>query len=83
MRKCVACGENKAKRDLIRVVRQKDGQVHVDLRGKMNGRGAYICANSNCLEKTKKRKQLARALNIEIPDEIFDKLEKMISDSNQ
>ena len=82
MRKCVACGENKAKKELIRVVKNNENYVDVDLTGKMNGRGAYICSNSNCLEKAIKKKQLSRALDIDIPDEVFEKLDKIIH-SNQ
>ncbi len=82
MRKCVACGENKAKKELIRIVKNNENYVDVDLTGKMNGRGAYICSNSNCLEKAIKKKQLSRALDIDIPDEVFEKLDKIIH-SNQ
>lgn len=83
MRKCVACGENKAKKELIRIVKNKEGNVDVDLTGKMNGRGAYICSNSSCLEKTIKKKQLSKALDVEIPTEVFHKLDKMINSNNE
>ncbi len=56
----------------------------MDLTGKMNGRGAYICSNSSCLEKTiKEKKQLSKALDVEIPTEVFHKLDKMINSNNE
>ena len=78
LRRCVACNENKPKGELIRVVKNKKGYLDIDLTGKMNGRGAYICSNKECLEKARKNKELSRALKIEIPDEIYDKLNNMI-----
>ena len=74
MRKCIACNENKSKKELIRIVKDKEGHIEVDLTGKMNGRGAYICPNTKCLEMAMKKKQLAKALNVEIPNEIYQKL---------
>lgn len=79
LRKCVACNENKPKGQLIRVVKNKEGHLNIDSTGKMNGRGAYICSNMECLEKAKKNKGLNRALKIEIPDEIYDKLNDVIN----
>lgn len=78
LRRCVACNENKPKGELIRVVKNKKGYLDIDLTGKMNGRGAYICSNKECIEKARKNKELSRALKIEIPDEIYDKLNNMI-----
>ena len=78
MRKCVACGENKPKKELIRIVKNKENIVDVDLTGKMNGRGAYICSDSKCLDKAMKKKQLSRALDIDISDEVFEKLNETI-----
>lgn len=78
LRKCVACDENISKKELLRVVKNKENHVDVDLTGKMNGRGAYICSNKECLEKAKKNKKLVRALQIEISDEVYDKLNDII-----
>ena len=78
MRKCVACGENKPKKELIRIVKNKENIVKVDLTGKMNGRGAYICSDSKCLDKAMKKKQLSRALEIDISDEMFKELDEII-----
>jgi len=78
MRKCVACNENKPKKELIRVVRNTEGVVQVDLTGRVNGRGAYICPDLDCLEQVKKSKRLSKTLEIEVPDEIFDQLYDII-----
>ena len=74
MRQCLGCREMKPKRELIRVVRSPEGAISIDLRGKANGRGAYICPDTQCLKKAIRAKALARALEVEIPQEIYDKL---------
>ena len=76
LRKCLATGEQLPKQQLIRVVRNKEGEVFVDPTGKMNGRGAYLKRSNAAYEKKKKKKLLARALQVEIPEEIFSELEK-------
>ncbi|HHV39421.1 MAG TPA: YlxR family protein [Tepidimicrobium sp.] len=80
LRKCVACDERRPKQELLRIVRNKEGYVDVDLVGKMNGRGAYICPTRKCLDKVEKNKQLSRALKIDIPDELYDKIRSIIED---
>ena len=75
-RQCMGCRERKAKRELIRVVRGTDGVVRLDFGGKMNGRGAYICPDSECLKKARKAKSLDRSLEVTIPEEVYDRLEK-------
>lgn len=74
LRKCLGCNEQKQKRELIRVVKSKEGEVSLDVTGRANGRGAYICPNPECLAKAEKRKSLARALETEITAEIYAKL---------
>ncbi len=74
MRQCLGCREMKPKRELIRVVRSPEGAISIDLRGKANGRGAYICPDTQCLKKAIRAKALARALEVEIPQEIYDTL---------
>lgn len=76
LRKCLATGEQLPKQQLIRVVRNKEGEVFVDPTGKMNGRGAYLKRSHTAFEKAKQKKLLARALQVEIPEEIFSELEK-------
>ena len=73
-RQCMGCRERKAKRELIRVVRQPDGTVSLDFGGKMNGRGAYICPNPECLKKVQKSKALDRSLEVTIPAEVYERL---------
>ena len=77
-RQCMGCRERMEKRQLIRVVRTPDGQVQLDFSGKVNGRGAYICPKADCLKKAQKSKALDRALEIAIPDEIYDRLAREI-----
>lgn len=74
-RTCTGCSQSKNKDELIRVVRTPDGDICLDHSGKMSGRGAYICPDPECLKKAKKNRRLQRNLNVEIPDEIFSKLE--------
>ena len=76
LRKCLATGEQLPKQQLIRIVRNKEGQVAVDPTGKMNGRGAYLKRSHEAFVLAKKKKVLARALQVEIPEEIFVELEK-------
>jgi predicted RNA-binding protein YlxR (DUF448 family) len=79
-RKCVACGEHKEKRQLIRIVKDSDGSVFVDETGKANGRGAYLCISGECLESAQKKRRLEGALKTKIPDEVFSQLERKLSD---
>ena len=73
-RQCMGCRERKAKRELIRIVRTTDGHVTVDFGGKLNGRGAYICPNPECLKKAQKAKSLERSLEVPIPDAVYERL---------
>ena len=81
-RQCMGCRERKAKKEMIRVVRGTDGTVSLDFGGKMNGRGAYICPQADCLKKARKAKSLERNLEVEIPDAVYDRLEKEIGTAN-
>ena len=67
MRQCIGCREMKPKQELIRVVRPPEGELTVDFRGKMNGRGAYVCPDTACLKKAVKSKALERALEVSVP----------------
>ena len=75
-RQCMGCRERKAKRELIRVVRGTDGTVSLDFGGKLNGRGAYICPDPECLKKALRSKALDRSLEVTIPEEVIDRLHK-------
>ncbi len=75
-RQCMGCRERKAKREMIRVVRCTDGSVNLDFSGKMNGRGAYVCPDPECLKKALRSKALDRSLEVTIPEEVIARLEK-------
>lgn len=72
MRKCLGCGEMKPKKELIRAVKSPEGEISLDLTGKKSGRGAYICPNKSCFQKARKAKRLERALEAQIPENVYD-----------
>ena len=74
MRQCMGCRESKAKREMLRVVRMTDGIVSLDFSGKLNGRGAYICPDPECLKRARKSRALDRSLEVEIPETVYDRL---------
>ena len=75
MRKCVGCSEMKTKRELIRVVKNAQGEISLDLTGKKPGRGAYICRSAECLRQARKARRLERAFACAIPDAVYDAME--------
>lgn len=77
-RMCTGCMEMKPKKELIRVVRTKEGEVSIDLTGKKSGRGAYICKDVNCLQESFKTKRLERNIEATINEELFNKLKEEI-----
>ena len=77
-RQCMGCRERKAKREMIRVVRGTEGIVSLDFGGKLNGRGAYICPDPECLKKARRSKALDRSLEVTIPEEVYDRLQHEI-----
>lgn len=79
MRMCNGCMEMKPKKELIRIVKSPTGEISVDLTGKKSGRGAYICKDVECLEKSYKAKRLNKNLESEINSEIYEKLKEVIS----
>ncbi len=79
-RTCLGCGETKPKKELIRIVKQNDGQIFIDKTGKANGRGAYICNNIECLDKAIKSKRLNKNFETEINNEIYENLRGVIID---
>ncbi len=91
MRKCLGCGEMFPQKQLVRVVKtrikpENEGEeetftVSLDLVGKKNGRGAYICKKSSCFEMARKAKRFSRALSCEIPEEIYDLMEKELKEN--
>ena len=79
-RQCVGCREMKNKRDLIRVVRSPEGTISLDFKGKLPGRGAYVCPDPACLAKARKSRALERAFETAIPAEVYDQLERQMGE---
>ena len=79
LRMCVACREMHDKKELIRIVKDKDGNISIDETGKKNGRGAYICKNEDCFKKLTKSKGLNKTFKCLVDDEVYKKLEEEIS----
>lgn len=82
LRKCVATGEMKPKKELVRIVRSKDGEVFVDLTGKQNGRGAYLTLDKDCILKAKKKNILSNHLNVDVSESIYEELLKLAEKEN-
>ena len=76
LRQCIGCGEMKGKRDMMRVLRTTEGDICLDITGKKNGRGAYVCKSGECLRMARKNKGLERSFKMNIQSEIYDTLEK-------
>lgn len=81
MRMCTGCGEMKPKREMVRVVKNQEGEISLDLTGKKAGRGAYVCRDIDCLKKARKARRLEKAFSCRIPDEVYDKMEEEMQDS--
>lgn len=79
-RLCTGCGEMKPKKELVRVVKPKDGEVALDLTGRANGRGAYICKTLSCLQAARKARRFEKAFSCKIPDEVYERMEEALSD---
>ena len=76
LRQCVGCGEMKGKKEMMRVLKTADGGICLDVTGKKNGRGAYICTQGECLRKARKNKGLERSFKMSIPEEVYETLDK-------
>ncbi|MDI6827293.1 MAG: YlxR family protein, partial [Armatimonadota bacterium] len=83
IRTCVACRTSGEKKSLIRIVRTSEGRVVVDATGKLSGRGAYLCASAECFRRAVKEKRLSKALRTEVPDEVLEQIEKIISQGSE
>ena len=80
MRQCLALNESFPKSELFRIVRTTEGQVQVDLKGKVNGRGAYLSKNKKAIELAKKKKLLDKKLEVNVPEEIYEELLKLLGE---
>ena len=78
-RTCIGCNLKKEKKDLIRIVKNKLGEIKVDYTGKMEGRGTYICKNEDCLNKAIKNKRISKTFETEISEDIYQNLRKCIN----
>ena len=80
MRQCVGCQEMKSKKEMLRVLKTAEDEIILDATGRKNGRGAYLCFSGECLKKARKNRGLERSLKISIPPEVYDNLEKELSE---
>ena len=76
LRQCIGCGEMKGKKDMMRVIKTPEGDICLDITGKKNGRGAYLCMQKECLQKARKNKGLERSFKMSIPEEVYTTLDK-------
>jgi predicted RNA-binding protein YlxR (DUF448 family) len=83
MRKCVATGEMRPKKELVRIVRSKEGEVSIDLTGKKSGRGAYLSKDKEAVQLAKKRNILSKQLETQVDDAIYDELNDLIEKENR
>ncbi|NLK65674.1 MAG: YlxR family protein [Tissierellia bacterium] len=78
MRKCIGCMESFPKKELCRIVKTKENEIFFDSTGKLNGRGTYICKNTECFNKAIKSKRLLKALETEIPEDVLEAIKDEI-----
>lgn len=78
MRKCVATNEMRPKKELVRIVRSKEGEISIDVTGKKSGRGAYLSKDTDCIIQAKAKRVLDHHLSTKVPDEIYDEIVRLI-----
>lgn len=83
LRMCTGCGEMFDKRTLVRVVKSPQGEISLDLTGKKAGRGAYVCNNLDCLKKARKKKAFERAFQMQIDEDVYNKMEEEMNDAKE
>ena len=76
MRQCIGCGGMKGKKEMVRILKTPEGEIVLDITGKKNGRGAYLCREKECLVRARKSKGLERSFKMSIPNEVYENLEK-------
>jgi len=76
LRMCTGCGEMKPKKELVRVVKSPEGEISLDLTGKKNGRGAYVCHSRDCLKKARKTRRIERSFSCQIPSAVYERMEE-------
>ena len=80
MRQCIGCQEMKSKKEMIRVIRTPEGEICIDATGRRNGRGAYVCRDLTCLKKAAKNHGIERSLKMQIPEDVYLRLEEEMKD---
>lgn len=80
-RMCIGCREMKERSELLRIVKEKDGAIYLDITNKAQGRGAYICNNPECFKKIKKTHGLDRTFKTSIPESVYEALEKEMDET--
>ena len=83
MRQCIGCSEMKSKKEMMRILKTAEGDIVLDVTGKKNGRGAYLCKSDVCLKKARKTKGIERSFKMSIPAEVYDNLEKEFAESEE
>ena len=78
LRMCLGCNEMKPKKELVRVVKSKEGEISLDLTGKKSGRGAYICRNVTCFQATRKARRFEKSFSCKIEDSVYESLEAQL-----
>ena len=82
MRQCIGCGEMFPKRDLIRVVRPKEGDITLDFTGKLAGRGAYLCKSAECLRLAQKTRRLERSFSCKVEPEVYEVMANALAETD-
>lgn len=82
LRTCIACRQEKEKREMLRVVKNANGEVTLDFSGKLPGRGAYLCNSEACIKKLRKQRLLNRAFSMEVPEEVYTRIEEEFFGAN-
>lgn len=77
-RMCTGCGEMKPKSELVRIVRSPEGEISLDLTGRKNGRGSYICKNVGCFDKAMKKRAFERAFGVRLSEELAEGIREEI-----
>ncbi len=83
VRQCIGCGEMRSKKEMMRILKTPEDEIVLDMTGKKNGRGAYLCKQRECLVKAEKNKGLERSFKMSIPTEVYDSLEREFDKENE
>lgn len=83
VRQCIGCGEMKSKKEMMRILKTPEDEIVLDMTGKRNGRGAYLCKQRECLLKAEKNKGLERSFKMSIPSEVYESLERKFDKENE